>query len=135
MFLLDTNVLSEVRRAKPHGGVVAWLASVPNSSLFVSSISFGEIQVGVENARKTDPGKAAEIEAWADDLASKAQIISPDAAIFRLWARLMQGRSADLYEDAVIAATALQRELIVVARNVRDFRQFDVQLLDPFAAK
>jgi predicted nucleic acid-binding protein len=134
VYLLDTNVLSEVRRVRPHGGVLAWLGSVPNTTLYVSAVSFGEIQVGVENARITDPGKAAEIEAWADDLMSKAQIVSPDAAIFRLWAKLMRGRPVELYEDALIAATAIRHELTVVTRNVRDFSQFEVPILNPFAS-
>jgi predicted nucleic acid-binding protein len=133
VYLLDTNVVSEVRRTKPHGAVVAWLASIPNSSLYLSAVTFGELQAGIENARSTDPDKAAEIETWTDRLMASAQIISPDASVFRLWAKLMQGQSDDLYEDALIAATAIRSELTVVTRNVRDFRRFDVPVLDPFA--
>jgi toxin FitB len=134
LYLLDTNVVSEIRKARPHGGVLAWMAGASDHSLYVSAVTFGEIQVGIENARRSDPDKAIELEAWADDLMSTAQVLSPDAPIFRLWAKLMRGRSHDMYEDALIAATAIRHELIVVTRNVRDFRHFGVKLLDPFAS-
>jgi predicted nucleic acid-binding protein len=135
LYLLDTNVVSELRKAKPHGAVLAWLANVPDRSLYVSSVTFGEIQVGIENARRSDPEKAVEIEAWAEDLMSKAQVLSPDAPIFRLWAKLMVGRSQDMYEDALIAATAIRHDFTVVTRNIRDFRHFDVRTFNPFAGK
>ena len=135
MYLLDTNVVSEIRKTRPHGGVLAWMASAPDRGLYLSSVTFGEIQVGIENARRSDPAKAIELEAWADELMSTAQILSPDAPIFRIWAKLMQGRPRDWYEDALIAATAIRHDLIVVTRNMRDFRHFDVQLLNPFTSK
>ena len=63
MYLLDTKVVSELRRPRPHGAVVAWLQSVDDASLFLSAVTLGEIQAGIERTREQDPAKAAEIEA------------------------------------------------------------------------
>jgi hypothetical protein len=62
LYLLDTNVVSELRRVRPHGAVLAWLQSIPDSSLHISAVTIGEIQAGIEMTRERDPGKAAEIE-------------------------------------------------------------------------
>jgi predicted nucleic acid-binding protein len=134
MYLLDTNVISELRRPKPHGAVLAWLESAPDSGLHISAVSLGEIQAGVELTRKQDARKAAEIERWADRVAAAYTVLAMDADAFRIWARLMHRRSDTLYEDAMIAATAIQHRLTVVTRNVADFAHFDVALLNPFEA-
>ena len=133
MYLLDTNVVSELRRPRPHGGVLAWLRDVDEASLHLSVVTLGEIQRGIELTRDQDPVRAAEIERWADDVAAAFNVLPMDAAIFRLWARLMHRRSDTLYEDAMIAATAKAHGLTVVTRNVRDFAGFDVPTFDPFA--
>src|SRR5580704_537945 len=104
MYLLDTNIISELRRPRPHGGVVAWLRSVEDRHLHLSAVSFGEIQAGIERTRDNDPTKAAEIEAWADQVAETWNILPMDAATFRIWAKLMHRRSDDLVEDAMVAA-------------------------------
>ena len=70
MYLLDTNVISELRRPKPHGAVLAWFESVADSDLHISAVSLGEIQAGIELTRDQDAAKAAEIEQWADLVAS-----------------------------------------------------------------
>ena len=132
MYLLDTNVISELRRPKPHGAVLAWLQSVPDSDLHISAVSLGEIQAGIELTRDQDAPKAAEIERWADRMAASYNVLVMDADIFRIWARLMHRRSDTLYEDAMIAATAIAHRLTVVTRNVADFSHFDVKLLNPF---
>jgi len=74
VFLLDTNVVSELRRPRPHRAVVAWLQSVDESDLCLSAVTLGEIQAGIELTREQDAGKAAEIEAWADLLALQARV-------------------------------------------------------------
>jgi toxin FitB len=135
MYLLDTNVISELRKPKPHGGVVAWFEGVPEHQLFLSALSIGELQAGVERTRRQDPGKAALIEAWIDQVAASYQILPMDARAFREWARLMDGRSDALTEDAMIAATARIHALTVVTRNVRDFAAFGVQILNPFSSR
>ena len=78
--------------------------------------------------------KAAEIEAWIDQVAGAWNVLPMDARIFRYWARLMHGRSDNLIEDAMIAATAHVHRLVVVTRNIRDFEALGVPTLDPFAA-
>ena len=135
MYLLDTNVISELRRPRPHGAVVAWLESVTDSELHLSAVTLGEIQAGIELARDQDAAKADEIEHWADQVAASYNVLPMDAETFRIWARLMHRRSDTLYEDAMIAATAKRHKLTVVTRNVRDFRPFDVALFNPFKAK
>jgi predicted nucleic acid-binding protein len=132
MYLLDTNVISELRKSRPHGAVVAWLRSVNDRDLHLSAVTLGEIQAGIEIVREQDPAKAAEIEAWADDLAAAWAILPVDAVIFRLWAKLMHRRSHGLIEDAIIAATARVHDLQVVTRNIRDFEMFNVRVLNPF---
>ena len=132
MYLLDTNIISELRRQKPHGAVVSWLQSVDDKDLFISSVTIGEIQAGIEITREQDLEKADQIEQWLDLVADTYNIISMDATIFRVWAKLMHKTSDTLYEDAMIAATAKVNHLIVVTRNVADFRSFDAKLFNPF---
>lgn len=134
MYLLDTNVVSETRRLRPHGAVMAWLRSVPDEALHLSAMTIGELQAGVEITRGQDAAKAAEIDAWVDAVAATYNVIAMDAPIFRAWARLMHGRSDDLLEDAMIAATAAVHGLTVATRNVRDFAPFGIPVLNPFAA-
>lgn len=131
MFLLDTNVVSELRKAKPHGGVLAWLTATPESDLFVSAVTLGEIQRGIELTRDQNPAKAQEITQWADRLADTHNVLPMDAQTFRACARLMHQQSDALFEDAMIAATAQVHQLTVVTRNTRDFAVFSVPVLDP----
>ena len=134
MYLLDTNVVSELRKPRPHGAVVAWLQATADADLHMSAVTLGEIQAGIELTREQDPAKAVEIEAWAELVAASYNVLPMDAETFRAWARLMHRRSNTYYEDAMIAATAIVHDLTVVTRNVADFRQFDVRVLNPFGA-
>jgi hypothetical protein len=130
--LLDTNVVFELRRPRPHGGLLAWLEAVSGASLFVSAVTLGELQVGVERTREQDPDKAAMIESWIDRLAEVCEMLPMDGPVFRTWARLMHRRPEALSADAMIAATAIVHNLTVVTRNVRDFRHFGVRTFNPF---
>ena len=132
MYLLDTNVISELRRPRPNPTVLAWLSGISTEQLFVAAVTFGELQAGVEMTRGQDPEKAAAIEGWIDSVVASHSIIPIDETIFRRWARLMHRKSDDLIEDAMIAATALVRNMTVVTRNLRDFEQFSVATLNPF---
>ena len=135
MYLLDTNVLSELRKSKPHGAVIAWIRGVDDRHLHISAVSLGEIQVGIEITRGQDAERAAEIEAWADHIADTWSVLPLDGAAFRLWGRLMHGKSDELIADAMIAATAKLHGLSVVTRNVKDFKEFGVKLLNPFTVR
>jgi predicted nucleic acid-binding protein len=132
MFLLDTNVVSELRKVRPHGAVVAWIEGVTDAELYLSAVTLGEIQAGIEITREQDPAKAADIEAWADQVGATYNVLPMDAVTFRLWAKLMHRQSDTVYEDAMIAASALVHKLTVVTRNIRDFERFQVPVFNPF---
>ena len=132
MYLLDTNVISELRKPKPHGAVVAWVQSIEDKDLFLSAVTIGEIQAGIEITREQDNAKAQHIEQWLDLVASSYNVLPMTADIFRTWAKLMHRTSDTLYEDAMIAATAKRHNLIVATRNIADFKGFEVKLLNPF---
>ena len=132
MYLLDTNVVSELRKPKPHGAVLAWFRGVEDAQLFLSAVTLGEIQAGIEITRQQDPDKAQAIEHWLNQLAAAYNVLPMDAAAFRVWAKFMHHQSNTVYEDAMIAATARVNKLTVVTRNMADFKRFDVPLLNPF---
>jgi predicted nucleic acid-binding protein len=132
MFLLDTNVVSELRRQRPHGAVLEWVRAADEADLHLSAVTLGELQAGIELTRAQNPDKAAELQQWLDAVEGQYSVLPMDGRTFREWARLMHARSDTLYEDAMIAATARVHGLTVVTRNVADFRTFDVPLLNPF---
>jgi predicted nucleic acid-binding protein len=133
-YLLDTNVVSELRKQKPHGAVVTWLHGISNDDIFVSAVTLGELQAGVEITRAQDPTKAAEIELWIESVANNYQVLSMDAACFREWARIMHGMPDQLMLDAMIAAIARVHGLTVATRNVRDIARFTLKVVNPFTS-
>ena len=134
-FLLDTNVVCELRRPRPHGGVVAWIQSVDDAELYLASVTIGEIQAGIELTRDQDSAKADAIERWLDQVCNTFNILTMDGPAFRRWAQLMHRQSDTLYEDGMIAAIAKVHQLTVVTRNVGDFSHFEVPLLNPFTSR
>lgn len=134
-FLLDTNIVSELRRPRPHQGVINWLATLAPEEIFLSAVTFGEIQRGVEATRRTDAAKARDIETWLNEGVPSFPVLDLDRDMFRECARLLHGRSKAGYEDAMIAATARVRGLTVATRNTDDFRPFAVALFNPFGFK
>jgi toxin FitB len=135
MFLLDTNVVSEMRKPKPHGAVKAWIASLNDRNIAIAALTLGEIQAGIEKTRETDSDKATALTFWADALAASTNVIAADAAIFRLHAQLMHRQPHQEWEDALIAATAIISGLTIATRNTKDFARFNVPLIDPFQFK
>ncbi len=131
-YLLDTNVVSEMRRKRPHQGVVQWLRSLDANQTVASAVTVGEIQYGIEAVREADVAKAIELETWLEDVLLSLDTIAMDGLIFREYARIIRKKSKDNFEDAMIAATARVRGLVVATRNVDDFRSFGVEIFNPF---
>ncbi len=132
MFLLDTNIVSELRKPRPHGGVRAWMAGQDAAGLYLSAMTIAELQRGIELTRVQDADKAEVLEAWLEHVQANGQVLAIDATVCRVWARMTHGRSAALVEDAFIAATARVHRLTVATRNVRDFALFGVPVVNPF---
>jgi predicted nucleic acid-binding protein len=132
-FLFDTVVLSELRRAKPSRKVVQWIKAQKADSLFISVVSIGEIERGIEKARKSDAVFAAELEQWLETLlnlyADRVLQVSANAA--RLWGRLSARLGHD-GADLLIAATALTHGSTVVTRNVKHYAPTGARVFDPF---
>lgn len=138
-FLLDTNVVSEIVRARPEPRVLDWLSGQQPADLFLAALTIGELMRG---ARKvSDMPRRRRFERWIErDLARQfdGRIIAFDAAAASIWGRLMgdgdrRGRTPSA-ADAQIAAIALQHELTLVTRNVKDFKEVGVELLNPWQA-
>jgi len=135
MYLLDTNVISETRKPRPHGAILAWIGSLEPEQLALSAVTLGELQRGVERVRKQDAEKAEEIDAWIGKLSRSFEIIPVSGEIFRNWALLMKGRAPQAWEDVLIAATAQSHRLVVATRNVQDFAGLGVEIVNPFDFK
>lgn len=138
MFVLDTNVVSELRkvrsgRADPAVG--EWARHVPSARQFVSAITIHEIEHGVLLAERSDPAKGAVLRTWLDDSVVPAfaeRILPVDTEVARHAASLHVPDPAP-FRDALIAATAIVHSLVVVTRNVTDFARFDdVTVIDPW---
>jgi toxin FitB len=132
-YLLDTNVVSELRKSSPDSNVEAWYDSVPGSELFLSVLTIGEIRMGVERARRKDQSKAASLENWLTRLetAYGEHIVPVDTAIADTWARLSVPDPLPVI-DGLLAATAYDRGWVLVTRNARDVRRSGVRVLNPF---
>jgi predicted nucleic acid-binding protein len=135
-YLLDTNVLSELRKPRPHPAVAGWYEGVSDEELFVSVLVVGEIQQGVTRLRKKDPRQAAVYEAWLrrlrKEFADRILAVSQDIALE--WGRLSAGDPLPVV-DGLIAATARVHGLTVVTRNAEDFEPTGVGVLNPFAGE
>jgi toxin FitB len=131
-YLLDTDVISELRKMRPHGAVTAWIVAMEEARLFVSAVTLGELQVGIERTRRQDPLKASELERWVDRVPAIYRVLPMDIACFREWGRIMDKKPPELLRDAMIAATARVHRLIVATRNERDFKQLEVRTFNPF---
>ena len=139
MFLLDTNVISELRKAssgRADRGVVRWASQVPTALLFISAISVYELEYGVLLLERSDPRQGAPLRAWLDGAVLPAfdgRVLEADAAVATRAAGYCVPDPAP-FRDSLIGATAAIHGLTVVTRNTRDFTRFDVAVLDPFIA-
>jgi predicted nucleic acid-binding protein len=131
-YLLDTNVISELRKPRPHGSVVQWIEHLQVGQILVSVVTLGELQSGIELTRKQDRAKAIELESWVNHVESSFSFLPMNGACFREWRRLMVGKGDALREDAMIAATARIHGLTVATRNEADFQSFSVPIFNPF---
>jgi toxin FitB len=131
-YLFDTNVISEMRKIRPHGGVVAWLETLRVEQIFLSAVTIGELQAGVELTRRHDSAKAREIESWLTSVEMSFSCVPMDSACFREWSRLMAARHDTLREDAMIAATARVHGFTVATRDEKDFKNLGVEIINPF---
>lgn len=131
-YALDTNVASEPRKPRPHGALLAWFEAHPRTAYAIPAIVFYELQRGAELTRLQNRERAEELDSWIDSLPGRVAILPFDAAVARETSRLLQKQSPDLFVDAAIAATARVHGLIVATRNTKDFKRFDVPLVNPF---
>lgn len=134
-FLLDTNVLSELRKGRRCDSCVREWAKTAEPELHTSVVALGELKRGVERVRRKDPRFAAELERWLTRLIATmgSRILPVDRAIALEWGRFSAPRSVPPI-DGLLAATALVRGMTLVTRNVKDFADLGVSYLNPFEA-
>ena len=134
MFLIDTDVLSALRKRKRHPEIAQWIEKQRSADLYLSVVSVGEIERGIERQQRRDPVHAHALAAWLDSVLALygERILAVDLSAARRWGRL-SGVLGHEGADLLIAATALEHGLTVVSRNVRHFEPTGVAVLDPSA--
>ena len=134
MYLLDTNVVSELRkRDRCDENVATWYTGVSDDELFLSVLVLGEIRQGIERIRDRDPQQCAALEQWLQDVTRRyAQRILPiDERVSDVWGQLYYIRNVPVI-DGLLAATAKVHNLTLVTRNIQDVQGLGVNLLNPF---
>ena len=133
MYLLDTDVISELRRRRRNRNVVAWISNVSAADMFLSVVTIGEIELGIARQRVRNPSFAKDLADWLEVTlrAYEERILPLTVGIARRWGRLA-AQLGNKQLDLAIAATALEHGLTVVTRNVSDFEPTGVTVLDPF---
>jgi predicted nucleic acid-binding protein len=132
-YLLDTNIVSEIRRQKPNAGVAAWFAEVPASELFLSVLVVGEIRQGIERLVSRAPARAEVLEKWLGQLVDvySDRIAPVTVEVAEVWGRI-NAKEALPVVDGLLAATALANGWTLATRNVRDVAGTGVRVLNPF---
>jgi predicted nucleic acid-binding protein len=135
-YLLDTNVVSETRKARADQGVMAFLSAADKAGLFLSVLTLGELHKGVEARRRTDPVAADRLAVWVSGVETNFadRVLPIDAATATRWGELSAHRNLPVI-DTLIAATALAHGLTLVTRNTRDVESTGVPLVDPWHAR
>lgn len=134
-FLLDTNVISEIRKRRPNPGLADWWEQAPSSRLYVSVLTVGELRRGIERVRaRRDDTQVIALSDWLSSIAGHFadRVLAVDALIADLWGRLSPSKPVPAV-DGLIAATALRHDLTLVTRNARDVERTGVKVLDPFS--
>ena len=134
MFLIDTDVLSALRRGERHPAAARWLTTQRSSDLYLSVVSIGEIERGIERELTRDPAFARALSDWLDRVLAwyGGRILQVDLSTAQRWGRLTAVLGHD-GADLLIAATALEHGLTVVTRNIRHFEPTGVPVFNPFA--
>lgn len=132
-YLLDTNVVSELRKRDPDPHVLAWYATVTSAELFLSVLTIGEIRLGIERLRRKDQPQAGLLEEWLRGLqvTYRDHLIDVDAVVAEEWGRLNIPDSLPVI-DGLLAASAKVRGWILVTRNIADLNRTGAILLNPF---
>jgi len=135
-FLLDTNVVSELRKAAPNPHVLAWHESQRHAEAYLSVLVVGEIRQGIERVRPRDPGQADALERWLARLVTtyRSRILAVTAAVAEEWGRLNALPQPLPVIDGLMAATAKVHQLVLVTRNVADVARSGIPVVDPFDA-
>ncbi|HXV05594.1 MAG TPA: type II toxin-antitoxin system VapC family toxin [Solirubrobacterales bacterium] len=134
-YLLDTNVVSELRKGeRADANVRAWFSELPDAEIYLSVLTIGEIRRGVENVRRRDPDSAAALDSWLARLgeAHRDRILPVDRAIAEEWGRMNVPDPLPVV-DGLLAATAKVAGLTLATRNVADVESSGVELVDPFS--
>jgi hypothetical protein len=133
-YLLDTNVISELRKRHPDPNVVAWFDTVSSAEIFISALTIGEIRLGIERLRRKDSAQAEHLGHWLQGLRATYQdhIVGIDAAAAEEWGRLSAHDPLPVI-DGLLAASAKIRGWTLVTRNTADLAPSTVMLLNPFA--
>ena len=134
-YLLDTNVISEMRRKSPDSNVLAWLDGVDQKELFISVLTIGELSKGIARRRLKDPEMAESLQHWLRGIETffADHVIGINTAIAMDWGAINDGRSLPVI-DSLLAATARVRKLTLVTRNVRDIEPMNVPCFNPWSA-
>ena len=128
-------VISDLRKHKPHSGLLSWYSSHPQADYAISAVTLYEMQAGAEVTRRQDPHKAKEIEQWVDDIVTVCQVIPLGIYEAREAARILIGIPVELLEDAMIAATARIHNLTISTRNIKHFKLLQVPIVNPYDFK
>ena len=133
-YLIDTCVISELRKAHCNQGVASWMANVQPDEVYLSVLTLGEIRRGIELHRPKDTKAARALERWLVGLETHyaERVLPITAAIADRWGRLSPTQPLPV-SDGLIAATGLEHKLTVVRRNTADFQRSGVNIVNPFS--